>query len=110
MKMYEEVDVRIYPCFLDLDASWSGQLHTPAALPPGEEPPVPIGWEAGWTSGPVWTWRRKKFLTLPTFELRPLGRRSRSQSLNRLRYPGSYTREERAEIYFHLPSAQRHCE
>jgi hypothetical protein len=26
----------------------SGQLHAPAALPPGEEPPVPIGQEAGW--------------------------------------------------------------
>jgi hypothetical protein len=24
----------------------SGQLHAPAALPPGKEPLVPIGWEA----------------------------------------------------------------
>jgi hypothetical protein len=24
----------------------SGQLHAPAALVPGEEPPVSIGWEA----------------------------------------------------------------
>jgi hypothetical protein len=29
----------------------SGQLHAPAALPPGKEPPVPIGQEVGWTSG-----------------------------------------------------------
>jgi hypothetical protein len=28
----------------------SGQLHAPAALPPGKEPPVPIGYEVGWTS------------------------------------------------------------
>jgi hypothetical protein len=24
------------------------QLHAPAALPPGKDPLVPIGWEAGW--------------------------------------------------------------
>jgi hypothetical protein len=27
----------------------SGQLHAPAALPPGKEPLVSIGYEAGWT-------------------------------------------------------------
>jgi hypothetical protein len=26
----------------------SGQLHNPTALPPGKEPLVPIGYEAGW--------------------------------------------------------------
>jgi hypothetical protein len=26
----------------------SGQLHALAALPPGKEPLLPIGWEAGW--------------------------------------------------------------
>jgi hypothetical protein len=31
----------------------------------------------------------RKFLTLPGLELRPLGRPARSQSLYRLRYPGS---------------------
>jgi hypothetical protein len=41
------------------------QLHAPAALPPGKEPSVPIGWEAGRTPEPVWTrWRREKFLAL----------------------------------------------
>jgi hypothetical protein len=29
----------------------SGQLHTPAALPPGKEPPVPIGQEVGFDLG-----------------------------------------------------------
>jgi hypothetical protein len=33
---------------------------------------------------------KRKFLTLPGLELRPLGRVARSQSLYRLRYPGSY--------------------
>jgi hypothetical protein len=38
----------------------SGQLHAPAALPPGKEPPVPIEQEVGWTSEPVWTiWIRE---------------------------------------------------
>jgi hypothetical protein len=32
----------------------------------------------------------RKFLTLPGVELRPLGRPTRSQSLYRLRYPGSF--------------------
>jgi hypothetical protein len=32
----------------------------------------------------------RKFLTLPGLELRPLRRPARSQSLYRLRYPGSY--------------------
>jgi hypothetical protein len=28
----------------------SGQLHAPAALPPGNEPPITIGQEVGWAS------------------------------------------------------------
>jgi hypothetical protein len=32
---------------------------------------------------------KRKFLTLPGLELRPLGRPARSQSLYRLNYPGS---------------------
>jgi hypothetical protein len=40
----------------------SGQLHSLAALLPGKETLVPIGWEAGWASEPVWTrWWREKF-------------------------------------------------
>jgi hypothetical protein len=36
----------------------SGQLHAPAALPPGKEPPVPTAYEAGWVPEAVWTmWR-----------------------------------------------------
>jgi hypothetical protein len=40
----------------------SGQLHAPAALPPGQEPLVPIGQEAGWAPEPFWTrWWKEKF-------------------------------------------------
>jgi hypothetical protein len=36
----------------------SGQLHAPAALPPGKEPHLPVEQEAGWAPEPVWaTWR-----------------------------------------------------
>jgi len=33
----------------------NGQLHPPAALPPGKDPPVPIGYEAGWAPEQFWT-------------------------------------------------------
>jgi hypothetical protein len=42
----------------------------------------------------------QKFLTLPRLELRPLGLPARSQSLYRLRYPGS--REFYINIFFKL--------
>jgi hypothetical protein len=48
----------------------SGQLHAPAALPPGKEPLVPIGYEAGWAPEPVWMRLRKKNSNpLPGLEL-----------------------------------------
>jgi hypothetical protein len=37
---------------------------------------------------------KRKLLTLPGLELRPLGRPARSQSLYRLRYPGSSIQSE----------------
>jgi hypothetical protein len=48
-------------------------------------------WVGGWV-GPragLDNADKRKFLTLPGLELRPLGRPARSQSLYRLRYPGS---------------------
>jgi hypothetical protein len=44
----------------------SGQLHAPAALPPGKEPPVP-------RVGPD-DIEKRKFLTPPGLELRPFCR------------------------------------
>jgi hypothetical protein len=41
----------------------SGELHAMAALPPGKEPPIPIGLEARWTIEPLWKlWEREKKL------------------------------------------------
>jgi hypothetical protein len=40
----------------------SGQLHDPAALTLGKEPPVPVGYEAAWAAEQFWTrWLREKF-------------------------------------------------
>jgi hypothetical protein len=40
----------------------SGQLNAPAALLPGKQPLVPIGYYARWAPEPVWTrWWREKF-------------------------------------------------
>jgi hypothetical protein len=44
---------------------------------------------------------KRKFFTLPGLELLPLCRPARSQSLYRLRYPGSYNKSEE------LPSLQK---
>jgi len=42
----------------------NGQLHTPAALLPGKEPPAPAG--GWWAPEPVWTrWWRKNSRPLP---------------------------------------------
>jgi hypothetical protein len=42
----------------------SGQPHTVAALPLGEELLLPIEQEAGWTSELVWMFYRRQFLLL----------------------------------------------
>jgi hypothetical protein len=69
----------------------SGQLHAPTALPPGERAPG-THWIGGWVGPGAGRddVEKKKFLSLSGLELRPLGRPARSQSLYRLRYPGSY--------------------
>jgi hypothetical protein len=50
----------------------SGQLHAPADLPPGKDPPVPTGYGAGWTSEPVWTRWRRENRSLPSHPIRSL--------------------------------------
>jgi hypothetical protein len=64
----------------------SGQLHAPAALRRGK-----THWIGGWVDprAGLDDMEKRKFLTLPGLELRPIGRPARSQSLYQLRYPGS---------------------
>jgi hypothetical protein len=42
---------------LALDRGEWSALHPGSALPPGKEPPVPIGQDSGWAPDPVWTQR-----------------------------------------------------
>jgi hypothetical protein len=71
---------------LDRSATVTG----PLPLYPGERAPS-THWIGGWvglTAG-LDDVEKRKFVTLPGIELRPLGRPARSQSLYGLRYPGS---------------------
>jgi hypothetical protein len=62
----------------------------PLPLYPRERAPV-AHWIGGWVDPRTGLddLENRKFFTLPGLELRPVGRPARSQSLYRLRYPGS---------------------
>jgi hypothetical protein len=62
-----------------------GQHHAPAAFTSGKDP-VPIVQEAGWESEPVWIGAEN----LAPTEIRSPDLPARSESLYRLRHPGSY--------------------
>jgi hypothetical protein len=64
---------------------------TPRLFTPGERAPG-THWIGDWVDprAGLDDVEKRKFLILPGLELRPLGRPVRSQSLYRLRYPGSY--------------------
>jgi hypothetical protein len=75
----------IDPHFLDLGTSWRWVVNfTPRPL-------YPRGKVGGWVDlrAGLDDLEKRKFFTLPGFEVWPLGRPARSQSLYRLRYPGS---------------------
>jgi hypothetical protein len=90
MKAYGGVDVYVN-IFLNsavVGGEWSDSrpgCFTPAERTPGAH------WVGGWVNPRVGLddGEKRKFLTLPGLELRPLGPPARSQSLYRLRYPGS---------------------
>jgi hypothetical protein len=91
MKAYGGVDVYIHIFLTSALAGGEWSTSRPGRFNPGES-----------ASGTHWIGgcvdpraglddvEKKRFLTLPRFELRPLGRPARSQSLYRLRFPGSY--------------------
>jgi hypothetical protein len=68
---------------------WSASR--PDRFTPGETAPGTL-WIGGWVDprAGLDDVEKGKFLTLPGFELRLLGRSARTQSLYRLRYPGSF--------------------
>jgi hypothetical protein len=65
---------------------WSASY--PGRFIPGERAPG-THWIEGWVDprAGLDDLEKRKFLTLPELEVRPLGRPARSQSLYRLRYP-----------------------
>jgi hypothetical protein len=72
----------------------SGQLHAPAALPPGYHPPSPGSHLIRDWVGPRASLddvESRKFLSLLVLEHRSLSRPARSQSLYRLLYSGLCT-------------------
>jgi hypothetical protein len=89
---HEGVQVRgcIDPHYLDLGTSSRCVVSfTPLPLyPRGKRPRYPLDRSLGGPRASLDDLEKRKFLTLPGFELRPLGRPGRSQSLYRLRYPG----------------------
>jgi hypothetical protein len=91
MKEYGVVDVQIH-IFLTsalIGEKWSASR---ACRFTTEEKAPGTHWIRGWV-GPRYgldEMEKRKFLTLPGLELRPLGRLAHSQSLYRLRYRASY--------------------
>jgi hypothetical protein len=81
----------------------SGQFHAPAALSPKEKAPG-THWIGVWV-GPragLDDVEKRKFLTLPRNELRPLRRPTHNQSLYRLRYPDPLADVRYIYIYIYI--------
>jgi hypothetical protein len=91
MKAYGGVDVQshIFLTSALAGSEWSASL--PGSFTPGERAPGTywIGSSVGPRAG-LEEVEKRKFLTLPGLELRPLSRPTRSQSLYRIRYSGSH--------------------
>jgi hypothetical protein len=89
MKAYGGVDVYIHIFLTSALAGGEWSPSRPGRFTSGERSlsSYCIGWvdpRAGLDD-----MEKRRFLTLPELELRPLGRRTRSQLLYRLSYPGS---------------------
>jgi hypothetical protein len=92
MKAYARVDVYIHIFFTSALDGCEWSVSRPSHFTPGEKVPS-IHCMEGWVDprAGLEDVEKRKFLTLPELELRPLGRSARSQSLYRLRYPGLET-------------------
>jgi hypothetical protein len=54
-----------------MGGEWSASRPN-RALPPGKEPPVPIGQEARWASEPVWTQKLEEKSSAPVGDRTPV--------------------------------------
>jgi hypothetical protein len=91
MMAYGGVDVKILIFLTSALAGGEWSTSRPGLFTPGERAPN-TRWIGGWVKprAGLDDVGKSKFLNLPGLELRLLGRPARSQSLYRLRYPGSY--------------------
>jgi hypothetical protein len=85
MKAYGGVDVQIHIFLTSTLTGGEGSASRSGSFTPGTH------WIGGWVQprAGLDDEEKTKFLTLPGLKLRFLGRPARSQSLYRLRYPGS---------------------
>jgi hypothetical protein len=89
MKAYGTEDVYNHISLTSTPAGDEWLASRPGPFIPGERVPG-THWIGGWVDPSTGLYDvEKRKLTLPGPELRPLGRPARSQSLYRLRYPGS---------------------
>jgi hypothetical protein len=88
MKTYGDVHIHIFFTSALAGGEWSASR--PGRFTPGERTPG-AHWIGGWVDprADLEEMKKGKLLTLPGLELRHIGRPARSQSLYRLRYPGS---------------------
>jgi hypothetical protein len=91
MKAYGAVDVYIHIFLTSALVGGEWSASRPGRFTSGERVPG-THWIGGWVdpSADLNNVEKRTFLILPGRELRPLGRPARSQSLYRLRYPGSW--------------------
>jgi hypothetical protein len=97
MKAYRGVNIYIHIFLASALVGVEWSASRPCRFTPEERAPG-THWIGGWV-GPragLDNVEKRKFLTLPSLELRPLGRPACSQSLYRLRSPG-YTYTSRRE-------------
>jgi hypothetical protein len=90
MKAYDGIDVKIHIFFTSALVGGERSVSRPGRFIPRESAPGTHSM-GGWV-GPragLDVVEKRNFLFLPGLELRPLRRPVRSQSLYRLRYPGS---------------------
>jgi hypothetical protein len=90
MKAYGGVDEKFHIFLTSALARGEWSASRPGRFTPRERAPG-THWIGGWVDprAGVDDVEKRKFFTLPGLELQPLGRPARSQSLYRLRYPGS---------------------
>jgi hypothetical protein len=91
MKAYGGVDVYIHIFLTSALVGGEWSAPRPGCFTPRERA-LGTHWIGGWVDprAGMDDVEKRKFLTLPGLELRPLRRPARSQSLYRLRYPGSH--------------------